>query len=112
MAPRGTAVVAAAGGRILRLFFSVRGGNTIYQSNAEGTLVYYYAHLDRYAEGLKDGQLVRQGETIGYVGDTGNAGPGNFHLHFAIWIPADPKRYWDGESINPYNLLKDLQGRR
>ena len=107
MAAQGTPVVATADGKIQRLFSSERGGLTIYQTSADGTLVFYYAHLDRYADGLKDGQKVRKGETIGYVGDTGNAGAGNFHLHFAIWILVDPKRYWEGANINPYPLLKE-----
>lgn len=107
MALQGTPVIAAADGKILRLFNSVKGGQTIYQANTDGTIVFYYAHLDRYADGLKDGQSVRKGQTIGYVGDTGNAGAGNFHLHFAIWIPVDPKRYWEGVNINPYPLLRE-----
>lgn len=112
MAPKGTAVVAAADGKILRLFSSAKGGLTIYQANPDGTIVFYYAHLDRYADNVIDGQKVRKGETIGYVGDTGNAGAGNFHLHFAIWIPVDPKRYWEGVNINPYPLLKEAGEKR
>ena len=109
MAPQGTPVVAAADGKIQRLFYSVRGGNTIYQTTFDGSIVFYYAHLDRFADGVADGQRVRKGETIGFVGDTGTAGAGNFHLHFAIWIPIEPKRYWDGANVNPYPLLKDLR---
>ena len=107
MAPQGTAVIAAADGRIVKLFSSDKGGITIYQTSVDERLVFYYAHLDRFADNLKDGQIVRQGETIGYVGDTGNAGAGNYHLHFAIWISTDPKRYWEGANINPYPLLRD-----
>lgn len=109
MAPRGTAVLAAAEGKIVKLFLSEKGGITIYQTSADQKLVFYYAHLDRYVEGLKEGQMVRQSETIGYVGDTGNAVAGNYHLHFAIWIITDPKRYWDGTNINPYPLLRQIQ---
>ena len=69
-------------------------------------LIFYYAHLHRYADGLFEGKMVRQGEVISYVGDTGNAGPGNYHLHFSIMAISDPKRYWEGVSINPYPLLK------
>jgi peptidoglycan LD-endopeptidase LytH len=105
-AQRGTPVVAAADGEIVKLFYSQRGGNTIYQWSADKKLVYYYAHLDRYPDNLKAGQYVRQGEVIGYVGDTGNAGEGNYHLHFAIWIVTDPKQYWDGININPYPILR------
>lgn len=111
MAPRGTPVLAAADGTVLKLFWSERGGNTIYQLGTDGRTVYYYAHLDRYADGLTEGRAVRRGEMIGYVGDTGNAGPGNYHLHFAVYIVEDPKRYWDGQPINPYPLLKEAESR-
>lgn len=104
-APQGTPVLAAADGEIVKLFQSERGGTTIYQLSTDKKLVYYYAHLQRYAEGLAEGKSVRQGEVIAYVGDTGNAGAGNYHLHFSIAILADPKRYWEGTNINPYPLL-------
>jgi murein DD-endopeptidase MepM/ murein hydrolase activator NlpD len=106
IAPRGTPVIAVADGRIVRLFNSEKGGITIYQLSADEKLVYYYAHLDRYADGLKDGHSARRGETIGYVGDTGNATPGNYHLHFQVYRITDPKRFWDGENLNPYELLR------
>ena len=104
-APRGTPVLAAADGTIVKLFQSERGGITIYQSSTDGKFVYYYAHLDRYADGLAEGHFAKQGETIAYVGDTGNAGAGNYHLHFSIALVSDQKRYWDGTNINPYPLL-------
>jgi len=102
-----TPVLAAADGKILKLFNSERGGTTIYQLNANGDLVFYYAHLARYADGLAEGNTVKQGELIAYVGDTGNAGAGNYHLHFSIAAVSDPKRYWEGTNINPYPLLHD-----
>jgi peptidoglycan LD-endopeptidase LytH len=105
-APQGTPVLAAAGGKILKLFQSKAGGTTIYQLSDDEKFIYYYAHLDRYAEGLHEGQIVTQGETIAYVGDTGNAGTGNYHLHFSIAITSDPKRWWEGVNINPYPLLR------
>jgi len=105
-AAAGTPVVAAIDGEIARLFQSERGGTTIYQLSPDKKLVFYYAHLQRYAEGLYAGKFVRQGEVIAYVGDTGNAGAGNFHLHFSIAALSDPKRYWEGTNINPYPLLK------
>jgi len=105
-APPGTAVLAAADGTIVKLFYSERGGTTIYQSSTDKKFIYYYAHLDRYAEGLTEGHVAKQGETIAYIGDSGNAGAGNFHLHFSIAIVSDPKRYWEGVNINPYPLLK------
>jgi len=106
MASCGTPVVATAEGRIVKLFTSERGGTTIYQMGVDGRTIYYYAHLARYADDLAEGRIARQGQAIGYAGDTGNAGVGNCHLHFAIWAVADPKRYWDGENINPYLLLR------
>jgi peptidoglycan LD-endopeptidase LytH len=102
-----TPVLAAADGKILKLFHSDRGGTTIYQLNTNGDLVFYYAHLSHYADGLTEGNLVNQGQVIAYVGDTGNAGPGNYHLHFSIATISDPKRYWEGTNINPYPLLHD-----
>lgn len=105
-APAGTPVVAAADGEIVRLFQSERGGTTIYQLSADKKLIYYYAHLQLYADGLTAGKFVRQGEVIAYVGDTGNAGAGNYHLHFSISVIGDPKRYWEGTNINPYPLLR------
>ena len=106
-APAGTPVVAAADGEIIKLFQSERGGTTIYQLSTDRKLVFYYAHLQRYADGIAAGKFVKQGEVIGYVGDTGNAGAGNFHLHFSISVVPDPKRYWEGTNINPYPLLRN-----
>ena len=105
-APQGTPVLAAAAGKILKLFQSKAGGTTIYQLSSDEKFIYYYAHLDRYAEGLQEGRIVTQGETIAYVGDTGNAGAGNYHLHFSIATTSDPKRWWEGVNINPYPLLR------
>jgi murein DD-endopeptidase MepM/ murein hydrolase activator NlpD len=106
-AGQGTQVVAAADGQIIRLFQSERGGTTIYQLSTDKKLIFYYAHLQGYADGLSEGKFARQGEVIGYVGDTGNAGSGNYHLHFSIAVVSDPKRYWEGTNINPYPLLRN-----
>jgi murein DD-endopeptidase MepM/ murein hydrolase activator NlpD len=105
-APKGTPVLAVAGGKILKLLQSKAGGITIYQLSDDEKFIYYYAHLDSYADGLHEGRIVTQGETIAYVGDTGNAGAGNYHLHFSIAITSDPKRWWEGVNINPYPLLR------
>ena len=105
-APVGTPVLAAEDGEIARLFPSERGGITVYQYSADKKLMYYYAHLQRHADGLAPGKFVRQGEVIAYVGDTGNAGAGNYHLHFSISVIRDPARYWEGTNINPYPLLR------
>ena len=105
MAPRGRMVYAAVTGEVLRLFTSKRGGLTVYQLGPDGQTVYYYAHLDAYQPGLEDGQMLAQGDPIGTVGDSGNAVPGNTHLHFAMWRVEDAAQFWDGEPINPYPLL-------
>jgi peptidoglycan LD-endopeptidase LytH len=105
-APRGTPVLAAADGMILRLQQGPLGGNAIYHLDADGVTRYYYAHLDRYARGLAEGQRVVRGEVLGYVGDTGNAAPGDYHLHFSIAILDDVRRWWEGRNLNPYPVLK------
>ncbi|HEX8130598.1 MAG TPA: peptidoglycan DD-metalloendopeptidase family protein [Pyrinomonadaceae bacterium] len=105
MAARNTPVVAATDGRVIKLFQSERGGITLYQLGTDNRTVYYYAHLERYADGIAENHFARRGELLGYVGDSGNAGKDNCHLHFSIWLVTDPKRFWDGENINPYPLL-------
>ena len=110
VAPRNAPVLAAVDGRVVRLFQSAKGGITIYQlASADEHFVLYYAHLAAYADGLAEGHVARRGETIGYVGDTGNATPGNTHLHFQIYRVADPKHFWSGENINPYPLLRNSE---
>ena len=106
MAPLGTSVMAAADGTILKFHDSVPGGITIYELSADKRFVYYYAHLQRRADELHEGDVVKQGIKIGFVGDTGNAGAGNYHLHFAIWSVDDPKNFWNGLKLNPYLLLR------
>jgi murein DD-endopeptidase MepM/ murein hydrolase activator NlpD len=110
LAPRGTPVVAVDTGIIAKLFTSKPGGLTIYQFNPPQTYCYYYAHLDRYAEGLKQGILVKKGDVIGYVGTTGNAPADTPHLHFAIFELGPEKRWWEGKPINPYPLLMQAVG--
>lgn len=105
MAPAGTPVVAVADGHIEKLFTSERGGMTIYQFEPGGRHAYYYAHLQRYADGLKEKQVVRRGEVIGYVGSTGNASPEAPHLHFAIFELGPERRWWEGTALNPYPVL-------
>ncbi|MDI1240574.1 MAG: peptidoglycan DD-metalloendopeptidase family protein [bacterium] len=108
-APQMTPVVAAADGEIVKFFDSELGGVTIYQISTDKRYFFYYAHLHSRAPGLEEGQPVAQGTVIGYVGDTGNAGAGNFHLHFSINAVKDTKRFWDGVSINPYPVLRGEQ---
>ena len=107
MAPAGTPVVATANGEIAKFFDSQRGGITIYQYSADKKYMYYYAHLQSRAADIAEHQYVTQGKVFGYVGDTGNAGAGNYHLHFSIAILNDPKRFWEGTYINPFPLLKN-----
>jgi murein DD-endopeptidase MepM/ murein hydrolase activator NlpD len=102
LAPRGTPVVAATDGRIVKLFTSERGGLTVYQFDPDERFCYYYAHLDRYAPDLVEGHTVTRGQTIGFVGVTGNAAPDAPHLHFAINRLGPDKKWWEGEPIDPY----------
>jgi len=105
LAPRDTPVVAAVDGTIRKLFVSAAGGITIYEFDRDEALVYYYAHLDHYADGLHEGMRVRQGDVIGYVGTTGNAPASTPHLHFAIGRLTPSKKWWESEAIDPYPLL-------
>lgn len=100
--PRGTAVRAVVTGTIRKLFLSKPGGNTIYQFDDLSVYCYYYAHLDRYAEGVREGMQVRAGDVIGFVGSTGNADPRTPHLHFAIFELGPEKLWWKGKAIDPY----------
>lgn len=109
-APRGTAVVAVEDGRVAKLFTSKPGGLTVYQFDPSQRYAYYYAHLDRYAEGLKDGDAVRRGQVIGYVGTTGNAQAGAPHLHFAIFRLGPLKQWWVGDALNPFLVWRDNPG--
>src|SRR6185503_7720303 len=105
LAPRGEPVVAAEDGKIVKLFLSKPGGNTIYELDPTQTYAYYYAHLDHYVDGLKEGDAVKRGQIIGYVGSTGNADPSTPHLHFAIFKLGPEKHWWKGEALDPYPAL-------
>jgi peptidoglycan LD-endopeptidase LytH len=106
MAPRGTPVRAVEDGTIAKLFNSRGGGGlSVYQFDPAQIFTYYYAHLDSYGPGLSEGQLVRRGQTIGYVGSTGNASPDAPHLHFAIFRLTPERKWWKGEPINPYRVF-------
>ena len=106
LAPRGTPVLSASAGRVLKLHNSKDGGLMVYAADASDRFVLLYAHLDHYADGLQDGLPLRQGQVIGYVGTTGNAPPNTPHLHFAIAHPKDVKLWWTGEAIDPRPLLQ------
>jgi peptidoglycan LD-endopeptidase LytH len=106
LAPRNTPVYAVEDGKVARLFLSEAGGITIYQFDPTENYVYYYAHLERYVEGLKEGDTIRRGQVIGYVGTTGNAPRDTPHLHFAIFKMTDEKKWWQGTPIDPYSVLR------
>jgi murein DD-endopeptidase MepM/ murein hydrolase activator NlpD len=106
LAPRHTPVHAVEGGRIAKLFFSKAGGTTIYQFDPTERFCYYYAHLERYADGLREGQEVSAGDVIGYVGTSGNAPANTPHLHFAIFQLTDARRWWEGRPIDPYPVYR------
>lgn len=105
MAPWGTPVLAADDGRVAKISSNRAGGLAVYQVDATGRLVYYYAHLAGYADDLREGQQVRRGDVIGYVGATGNAPKTAPHLHFQVLVLAQEKRWWGGEAVNPYAAL-------
>lgn len=108
LAPRNTPVVAADDGVILRMSNNQLGGITIYAADRDHEFVYYYAHLDHYRDGVTPGQKIRKGDTLGFVGTTGNAPKDVPHLHFQIMLwPADGK-YWNGEPVNPYPVLHSV----
>ena len=105
MAPWGTPVLAADDGRVEKIARNRTGGLTVYQVDASGRFVYYYAHLAGYPDDLREGQRVRRGEVIGYVGATGNAPENAPHLHFQVLVLAQGKRWWGGEPVNPFAAL-------
>ena len=105
MAAEGTPVLAVADGHVEKLFDSDKGGLTLYQFDPDGVHCYYYAHLQRYADGVTEKKQIKRGEVIGYVGSTGNANKDAPHLHFEVHLLGPEKQWWKGESINPYPLL-------
>ena len=102
LAPRNTPVHAVDSGTVARLFFSKQGGITVYQFDPTGRFCYYYAHLERYASGLREGQTISRGEVIGYVGTSGNAPTNTPHLHFAIFELTPEKHWWQGKPLDPW----------
>ena len=107
MSARGTPVFAVEDGKVVKLFLSKPGGITIYQFDPGSQYAYYYAHLDRYADGLAEGALLRKGQVIGYVGSTGNASPDAPHLHFAIFKLGPERQWWRGTPLNPFLVWRD-----
>jgi murein DD-endopeptidase MepM/ murein hydrolase activator NlpD len=106
MAPLGTPVVSASDGVVEKLFFSRGGGGiTAYVRSPDGNWLHYYAHLDSYAQGLREGQRIRRGDPIGTVGISGNANPSGPHLHYAVYRMRPGERWYQGAPVNPYPLL-------
>jgi murein DD-endopeptidase MepM/ murein hydrolase activator NlpD len=106
MADEGTPVIAAAPGRVEKLFLSKPGGKTIYVRSPDGRTIYYYAHLKSYAPGLAEQQAVTAGQSLGEVGHTGNASAEGPHLHFAIMSTSPQSKWWEtSTAVNPYPLL-------
>jgi murein DD-endopeptidase MepM/ murein hydrolase activator NlpD len=107
LSPRGTPVVSASDGRLMKLHTSDNGGLMVYAADASQRFILFYAHLDRYASGLSEGMRLRQGQRLGYVGTTGNAPPNVPHLHFGIARAADVEEWWKGTPIDPLPLLRE-----
>jgi murein DD-endopeptidase MepM/ murein hydrolase activator NlpD len=106
LAPKGTPVVSVEDGRVLRLTRNASGGISLYATNLDEQFVYYYAHLDGYHSSIYTGRPLMRGDTIGYVGTTGNAPKDTPHLHFQMMRMPANRRFWDGDPINPYPLLR------
>ncbi|WP_236697456.1 M23 family metallopeptidase [Sphingomonas sp. Leaf357] len=105
IAAAGTPVIAAAPGRIEKLWTSAAGGITLYVRSPKRTWLYYYAHLSGYAPGVHEGQVVKTGDPLGFVGDTGNAGTGNYHLHFGLTRTTPEQHWYEGRDVDPFPYL-------
>jgi peptidoglycan LD-endopeptidase LytH len=106
IAPRNTPVVAVEDGTVAKLFVSKAGGLTVYQFDPSKEYSYYYAHLDRYADGLKEGDRIHRGQVLGFVGTSGNAPKDTPHLHFAVYRLTAEKHWWEGTPIDPFDILR------
>jgi murein DD-endopeptidase MepM/ murein hydrolase activator NlpD len=104
--PRNTPVKAVADGNVAKLFTSKEGGLTVYEFDNTNTYEFYYAHLDHYAPGLKEGSVLHAGDVIGYVGTTGDAPPDTPHLHFAVFKLGPEHQWWRGKAIDPVPMLR------
>jgi uncharacterized membrane protein len=112
MAPRRTPIVSATAGRVLKLFTSKAGGLMVYATEPNERFILMYAHLDSYAAGLREGDVLTKGQLIGYVGFTGNASPSAPHLHLAIARAGDVRQWWKGIPVDPLPVLQSAVSRR
>lgn len=108
MAPRGTPVLAAIDGTVLRVGANALGGNVVWMADSDRRFAYYYAHLDRCARGIRAGNSVKRGDVLGYVGTSGNAPPDVPHLHFQVMRITDAAKWWNGTPVNPVPFLTDV----
>jgi len=109
LAPRGTPVLAADDGRVWTVRQNALGGLTVYTVDPADRFVFYYAHLDRYQPGLVDGLPILKGDTLGYVGTTGNAPPNVPHLHFQAARIGPDHKWWTGAPFDPTPYLRDAE---
>ena len=106
MSARNTPVLSAVSGVLLKFHNSVAGGLTVYASDPTNRFVFMYGHLDSYKPGLKEGDVVKKGDVIGFVGSTGNASSGAPHLHLAITRNDNVKEWWKGTPLNPFLVYR------
>lgn len=105
-APRGTPILAADSGIVLKLNRSTLGGIQLYAADPNHRFVYYYAHLDAYHPSIEEGMSIARGDTLGFVGTTGNAPASSPHLHFAIYRTDNIERWFSGTPINPRDVFR------
>ena len=106
-APRGTPVLAVTDGSVLRMRQNALGGTTLYAVDRDRRFVYYYAHLDSYADRITEGLDLRQGDVLGYVGTSGNAPPDLPHLHFqAVRVDPSKRDWWNGPPVDVREFLR------
>ena len=107
-APRGTPVLAAADGRVRRVRETRLGGKVVWVRESVHEASLYYAHLD--SQHVSNGQMVERGDTVGFVGNTGNARTTPPHLHFGLYRrgPIDPWPFLDPPRREFPELTADL----
>jgi murein DD-endopeptidase MepM/ murein hydrolase activator NlpD len=96
VAPRGTPALSATRGIVTSAGTNRLGGNVVWVLDPERNLVLYYAHLDRHE--VRIGEYVQPGDTVGLVGNTGNAEHTVPHLHFGIYARGEG-------AVDPYPFV-------